>query len=309
MDTPMPNPSVNYPPSSQDPIIVPAPVSDEIDQQEPKSKFKISFWIILLIIYGITLYSIVGYRIYKKATTTSTSQETISEPELPQLVVNTSNSATSSYDTLQYTPDILPVVTLEIWNPNEQKQLKYPSLFPIKLSKDQISSLSRFQTEGVTVIGPKEYKGGINYIDDRFSIFLYPKSSTKSIDDAYQNGESFKLFVSSIGGKSAIIYATHYFRWVRDNAKLLGIENEILPIAEQENYTALSTHLILYTDFKSYQKEGLEIYGLAFCNAEDHVQDKQWFSVFIEIATPKEKRQVAKDLLNLYIDLFDLKNK
>lgn len=279
--------------SENNQLPVASPQSDTSDSQ--KTRFRIPIGIILLIIYGIVLYGIVGYSIYKKNALENSSytEQASSDKESFQL---------PKYEDIILTTDTLPIVELPLMESYvEATKSMYPIPIPVQVSKDFWEKVSRYRFGSLVFIGPKGWVGEGDITKDGIFPYLYP---IKDMD----TGPYLKGYISSKGNRAGLLHASQFFRWIRDHASELKIENDLMPIAKQSSYSAITNHLISYSDTVTLGPE-FEIYGFAFSDAEDHFQDQQWSTLMMEISLPKEERQFAQDIVNIFIQQYDLKNK
>ncbi len=288
------------------PVPVASPQADMNDSQ--KRQFRIPVVIILLIIYGIVLYGIVGYSIYKKNALESSSytEQASSDkepPQLPEFVESSNKSSTLSYEDITLTTDTLPIVELPLMESYvEATKSTYPIPIPVQVSKDFWEKVSRYRFGSFVFIGPKGWVGE-GYISKNG---IFPRlRPTKEMDDSgpYLNG-----YISSKGNRAGLIHGSQFFKWIRDHASELKIDNDLMSIAKQSSYSAITNHLISYSDTVTFGPK-LEIYGFAFSDAEAHFQDQQWSTLMMEINLPKEERQFAQEFVNIFIQQYELDKK
>jgi|GEM_PF-1779884 len=264
--------------------------------------------IIFVVLYGIVLYSVVGYSIYKKnnaITKTPTIQTPNTPPQLqlPQYNEMSENASSGSFGFIstKILTD-LPIVELRPFESSKESTAsEYPTNLTVKLSIDILNKVSAYRLGNFVFIGPKNWIGG-GYIDIYgTSARLYPNNTMDG------NGPYIKAYSAPIN-KNSLMVGSQFFQWIRDNAQELQIEQDLQPIPKVSSISAMSKHLIFFSDNTAFGS-AFELYGMAFSNADTHLQDKSGSTMVMEINMNKEDRQFAQEIINTFIEQYDLKNK
>lgn len=289
------------------PVPVALPQADTSDSK--KTRFRIPIGIILLIIYGIVLYGIAGYSIYKKnpLENSSYTEQALSDKEslqLPKFVESSGKSSSGSFEFItSMTTNKLPIVELQTNDPHaETTPSMYLSPVNVKLSDEIAKKVSAYRLGNFVFTGPKGWYGNGDVLDTGIFPFLYP---TKDMD---MSGPYMKIYISPKGQRVGLYIGSQYFQWIRDHASEFQMENDLAPISWVSSSSAVTKHLIMLSDTVTLGP-ALESYGVTFSDAEAHVQDKQWTTIYMEINLPKEQRQLAQDIVNIFIQQYDLMNK
>jgi hypothetical protein len=274
-----------------------------------KKQFRLPIVIILLVIYGIALYGIVGYSIYTKnslKTAVRSNQTTTAGAPLPlpQFTESSPVSSSGSFGFVSTLTSVkLPIIEIQPSEPqNETTASAYPTSITIQLAKDFADRVSAYRLGSFVIIGPKDWSGNGYDNENGISPRLYPSTV---FDD---NGPSVKAYTSLKGQRAGLIAGSQFFQWIRDHAADLQIEQDLAPVAKTSSVSALTKHLIAFSDTVT-NGPVLESTGIAFSDADIHTEDKQWTTMILVVTMLKEEHQFAQDLINTFITQYDLMNK
>ena len=275
--------------------------------QEPLKKNSLhipKLAIILIVVYAIALYGFVGYLIVTKKkpeqSTTTTAIPTI--PQLPQLETENISSGSATSFTARELAKLRVIDLSTYWEDwyttDASAQAQY---IHAVISKEIVDRISAYRVDQFTYIAPKNWLGDVD-ISAQFGTTsrLFP---TKDFDE---NGPIIRTFVSAQSPKEGLRIGSQFFPWIRANAKELGIENELLPNAQVSTVSAITPHLVTYSNIVY---DIYEVLGVIFCNVEAHYADKQWETIQYEVRLPRTDRAFANQLITTFIDQFNLKNK
>lgn len=275
-----------------------------------KKQFRLPIVIILLVIYGLVLYGIVGYSIYMKnslKSETRNEQTTTASAslQLPQFVESSERSSTSSFGVISTMVFVtLPIIEIQPSEPrNEATTTAYPTSIRIQLAKDFADKVSAYRLGSFVIIGPKGWSGG-GYDDERG---IGPRLYAPTTFDA-SGSTLIRAYTSLKGQRVGLIVGSQYFQWIRNHVADLQIEQDLPPISQPSSISALTKHLISFTDAVAGAPE-YEEQGVAFSDADVHLQDKQWTTMMMVVTMRKEERQFAQDIVNAFIKQYDLMNR
>ena len=99
---------------------------------------------------------------------------------------------------------------------------------------------------------------------------------------------------------SQFYHIAQYSPWVQAHWNWLGFDSEPPPLIKGIQTTSMTAHLSRY--FIPVSANGLETNGVIFLDAEDHLQDRRWFCIKMEIKFSPEKRDLAMALLDVFIN-------
>lgn len=302
--------SVSAPTPSSDPnilsasnhTIIPPESTQEPSKKEPLHIPKLA--IVLIVIYALGLYGFVGYLILtkKQSEPLTTVNTNVAPPQLPELMTDTtsSKSATSLFAKELAKLRVIDFSTRwEDWyTPEATTQAQYVHMV---IPKEIIDDVSAYRFNQFTYIAPKNWVGDAD-ANTQFGTTsrLFPTN------DLSEEGPMLKTFVSSQSPKEGLRVASQFFPWIREHEKELGVEGELLPIAEVATISAITPHLLTYSKI-AY--DIYEVFGVIFCNVEDHVADKQWETIKYEIQLLRKDRAFAEQLVATFIDQLNLKNR
>lgn len=174
-----------------------------------------------------------------------------------------------------------------------QETPKYPNSITINVPIEYKDQLAAYGVSYEVIIGPKGWtgNGGVG-ADGNRSIELYPA------DNTWQDGSKITVFVASTGTGSAIYEAVEYFPWIQEHWE--EVVRVPLPSIAPINSNFITPHLNRYS--KESPGEGLEINGVAYSDAQDHLVDNMWSFTKMEITFPVKKSSFAESLLDFFID-------
>lgn len=188
----------------------------------------------------------------------------------------------------------LPVIALKTnFGTSGSAAPEYPSELTVKVPTDFKNMVSAYGASYEVVVAPKGWTGSGNVgADGNRSVELKPASG------AWSDGSKVTLFIASTGTGSALFGAAPYFSWVRDNWK--SIATGTAPTEAQMTTTPISSKLLKYT--LKNPPQGMVVTGIAYSDAQEHVADRFWSFVQMEITFPQNKSDFADALLNTFID-------
>ena len=296
----------SLPVSEASPVSSNTIIPPEIPQEPPKKNAlhipKIA--IILIVVYAILLYGFVGYLIVtkKKPEPITTVNTVVTPPQIPQLETATISSGSATGFTAKELAKLRVIDLSTYWeNWYTTEATAQAQFIHAVIPKEIVDRVSAYRSDQFMYIAPKNWLGDVD-INAEFGTTsrLFP---TKDFDE---NGPIIRIFVSAQSPKEGLRIGSQFFPWIRTHAKELGIENELLPVAPVSTVSAMTSHLVTYSNvvYDIY-----EVLGVIFCNVEEHSADNQWETIQYEVRLPRTDRAFADQLISTFIDQFNLKNR
>jgi hypothetical protein len=170
----------------------------------------------------------------------------------------------------------------------------YPSSVTVSVPQSISNRLSAYGAAGEVVIGPNGWTGeGLVGANGNISIELHPKNGSKD------RGAGVWVFFASPGTGSAIFAAAPYSPWIQSHWKELGFDVDPPALKDGLRLTSLTPHLSGYT--LPNTPEGLEVRGVVFSDAPDHLQDRMWAFTQMEAVLSPRQRDLAREILDLFV--------
>lgn len=164
-------------------------------------------------------------------------------------------------------------------------------------------SLGAYGAAGRVIVGPINWTGnGQIGADGNISAHLYPAKGPEDSKIAID------VFIASTGTGSALSEGASYFPWIQTHWQELGMPPP-LPTAPSPiiKTTVIAKHLVSYT--LPVADKNLELNGVAFSDAQDHLKDGMWAFERMEIVLPSSQNNLALELLDDFIKQENLRSK
>ncbi len=198
------------------------------------------------------------------------------------------------YEQTTSTKISLPVITLKTgFGMDGIPTPWYPSSIPVVIPPSLADKIAAYGEAGYVFLGPKGWTGeGLVGADGNTSINLYPSS------DLSEKAPGVSIFIASTGTGVALDEATPYFSWVQMHWQELGRGFPLGPSPAGIQINPISPHLVRFSFPNT--PEGLERYGIAFSNAQDHQKDMMWAFERITVNLPSSQRDLGNFLIEWY---------
>ena len=289
-------------PTSQ--VVIPPEAQQELPKKE---SFHIpTYVIIIIVVYVLGLYGFLGYTIYKKNTktidvNTVTAPAENTPPQLPQLIEPTKTIATTPQGFSMKESTKLQLIDVSTPFATWYESTATATYVDFVVPKDLNNKVMMYRYSDFSFVAPKNWYGTVrsNTTDGTY-IQLFP---TTSLDDSAQ---SVKVYISDPSPKDGVATAYPFSPWIRDHAIELGIDRMGLePAPSFLTVTNITPRLFSYSNAYDI----LELQAILFTDADQHPDDQQWVTMFMEVRMFKENRAFAEQLINTFISQYDLKNR
>lgn len=287
--------------SSTSPSIIPPETPAETPQ---KQKFHIpKLVIILIIIYAVALYGFVGYMVLTKNNQLGSSftlQPAPTPPKLPQLSesVQTGSGSANRFNERELTK--MTVIDLtKHWSewyrsdiPTEYTNLLVP--------KNIIEKVSAYRSNTFIYVAPKNWYGDVDISDIHGTASrLFPNLEFD------ESGPIIRTFLSDPNPMEGLKVASQFFPWMHERAAEIGLSDNTLYLTRIASISAVTPHLVVYSDVVG---DAYVLRGAIFSNADEHIQDKQSQTIQMEVRLAKEEQEFADQLIDAFIQQYDLRN-
>lgn len=283
-------------------------IPPEIPEEPPKKQNRVRippYLIVIAVIYILLLYGFFGYVLLKKNTLKNSNANMTTalptSPVLPQIQeqVKTSSASSRGFNDLELAK--LPLIDLTTdWNGWYEPETQ-PQYINIVVPKDLM------QTVSVYKVGSFQYLAPLHWYGDADISTQYGTTSRLFPDKVFnEKRERILTFFSDKSPREGLVVGSQFFPWIREHANELGVNDAILPVSQVATTSAVTSHLVRYStiDYDVY-----ELLGVIFCDADAHLQDRQWQTMQLEVRLPLENRRYGEQLINAFIDQYDLMNK
>ncbi|OGM02614.1 hypothetical protein A2115_01210 [Candidatus Woesebacteria bacterium GWA1_41_8] len=187
----------------------------------------------------------------------------------------------------------LPVTILKTDFGTEASNFEYPKTLTVSVPGNYKDQLAAYGAAYEILVAPKGWTGSGSIGADGNTLV-----ELNSWGGAWGTDSKMKLIIASTGTANALLGAAPYFQWVRENWNELS-ETPIPKKAEMT--TAFVTSRLMKYKLLN-PPEGLEVAGVVYSDAKDHVEDEFWSFIQMEITYPKTEQDFADQLLNTFID-------
>jgi len=300
---PVSNIPANFGLSNQ--TIIPPEVPAEMPKKEKSVRIP-PYLIVIAVVYILVLYGFFGYVLLKKnnlknSNANTTTAQPSTSPALPQILEQAKTSSASSRGFSDVELSKLPLIDLttnwiDWYEPETQ-----PQYMNMVVPKDLIQKVSVYKIGAFYYLAPSYWYG-----DGDISTQFGTTSRLFPDKDFNEKRERILTFFSDKSPREALVVGAQFFPWIREHAKELGVGDAILPVSSVATVSAITSHLVTYS---SIEYDTYELLGVIFCDADKHLQDRQWQTMQLEVRLSREKRSYGEQLINAFIDQYDLKNK
>ncbi|KKR79937.1 MAG: hypothetical protein UU25_C0005G0006 [Microgenomates group bacterium GW2011_GWB1_40_9] len=291
------------------PILVNSTEQQLTESNEPK-KPAIPPVIIFVIVYGIVLYSVAGYFFIKTKFNKPPIADTTTVAELPtptMAPIPISEGSASAINRESFTslnsPLRVPFTLITILPTGNSTQATPSSSvveIPIAISTVLLQQIMAYKYETFTILGPKNWHADGLRGEYGINIHLYP------IKPYVYPSSAVWFFRADPGSILTLMESAKYFSSIREQWSEYKT-NKPVPLPQEELViTPITRHLLR---FSSPLKGDLEMISVVFSDAEDHKSDKLWNLIKLSIMVPQSQHQFAMDILNLFIQQFELDKK
>lgn len=293
---------VTFMPTSQ--AVIPPEVQPELPKKESFHIPKYVF--IIIIVYVLGLYGFLGYTIYQKNNTkidanSVTAPAENTPPQLPQIIEPTKTSSTTPQSFSMKESTKLQLIDISTPFATWYESTATAKYVDFVVPKDLNNKVMMYRYSDFSFVGPKNWYGTVrsNTTDGTY-IQLYP---TKSLDDSAQ---SIKVYISDPSPKDGVATAYPFSPWVRDHAVELGIDMMgLTPAPSFLTVTNITPRLFFYSNAYDI----LELQAALFTDADKHLDDQQWVTMFMEARMFKENHAFAEQLINTFVSQYNLRDR
>jgi hypothetical protein len=195
---------------------------------------------------------------------------------------------------------LLPVTILETTYGIDRPQTTYPLTITVSIPEAFKDQIAAYGVSEQVIIGPKGWtgRGGVG-ADGNISISLFPTNGSVN------QGPRIIIFIASTGTGSALFEAAPYSLWLQSRGQEIGLA-PIPKLVPGLHLTPITTFLSRYT--LPSTADSLEVNGIVYSDAQDHIKDSMWAFTKIETVFPVDQRDLAMTLLDVFIGMKNLKN-
>lgn len=257
--------------------------------------------LVILAVFTIRRYDKYSFDAEKKAPKIQDKEESAVSSLIDKLAEDKSEKKVDQKKDSKKVSIVLPLNILKTeYGIDGAGQPSYPTEIKLPVPEELSEQVAAYGVAGEVVIGPADWTGyGKVGANGNIVIKLYPlKSSSKK-------GPQVTLFIPSSGTNNVFYAAAPFFSNIQEFCLEEKIYSKPLPTPYGLKSDFVTDKLNRYT---LAQTDGLLVFGAAYQDVEDHLDDMIWSSYNMEVTLPVEQQDLGEFLLDFFIQWYKLDN-